>query len=208
MVIFLSMKPEEKMQNHYNPRLEAYAETYKILDWESHNAQFARFRVLTDNVTLGGKSLLDVGCGCGDLFRLLNEQGIDVDYLGVDILPGMIEKAKSIHENADFICGDLFKDSSFCKNVYNVVFTSGIFNLNLGNNRDFFETALFKFTELAADNLVINLLDEKSPDRDERYFYFNPEEAAGLLESHGWRVKIIRGYLNNDFTLIGNKETI
>ena len=200
------MKPMEKMKKHYYPRLEEYMETHRILDWESREAQFARFRVLTDNVNLEGKSVLDVGCGCGDLFSMLREDGIEAEYRGVDILPEMIRKARDLHGDKLFICGDIFKDTSVCSEHFDVVFTSGIFNLNLGNNQEFFSNSLSTLSRLAEENLVINLLDESSPGRDDSYFYFNPEKASGELESFGWNVKIIKGYLDNDFTLLGYRS--
>ncbi|MBI9103012.1 MAG: methyltransferase domain-containing protein [Spirochaetales bacterium] len=200
------MNAEEKMRSHYYPRLEEFEETHKILDWESREAQFARFRVLTENIDIANKSLLDVGCGCGDLFQMLKEDGIDVNYLGVDILPAMVEKASELHKDGQFLCVDLFKDKSFCTRTFNLVFTSGIFNLNLNNNMEFFQSALIKFSEIADEYLVINLLDEGSPDRDDNYFYFNPENAAAMVQGHGWDVEIVRGYLSNDFTLIGKNN--
>ena len=199
------MKPQEQLENHYNPRLEKYTETHRILDWESREAQMARFRVLLSSVPLEGKSLLDVGCGCGDLLALLKEEGIRAEYTGVDILPGMIEKARDLHCSDCFLCGDIFENPGICRKSYDVVFTSGIFNLNLGNNQAFFHRALDVFTELAGSALVINLLDEASPDRDDRYFYFSPEKAAAEMALRGWKVSIVREYLDNDFTLVGRR---
>ncbi len=197
------MRPEELLKNHYNPRLEKYNETYRILDWESREAQIARFGVLLDNINIEGLSILDVGCGCGDLFGMLNERGLDVKYTGVDILPGMIDKARSVHKGGEFHCGDIFASDEICRCSYDVVFSSGIFNLNLGNNMQFFDTAVPVLKKLASKYLVVNLLDESSPGRDEKYFYFNPDEAARKIKESGIKVKVIRDYLNNDFTLIG-----
>ena len=121
----------------------------------------------------------------------------------MDILPGMIEKARDLHCSDCFLCGDIFENPGICRKSYDVVFTSGIFNLNLGNNREFFHRALDVFTELAGSSLVINLLDEASPGRDERYFYFSPEKAAADMASRGWKVTTHREYLDNDFTLVG-----
>ncbi len=199
------MKPSDKIKKHYNPRLKQYQETHQILDWESREAQVARFEVLINQVDLSGRSVLDVGCGCGDLFGLLSEKGIDVDYTGVDILPGMIEKAQSLHDGGRFICGDLFGDGSICQDVFDVVFTSGIFNLNLGNNGAFFDAALPVLDNHAGEVLVVNLLHHESPGRDDRYFYFDPAAVKTRLEKMGRRVELIDDYLQNDFTVLAWK---
>ena len=197
------MGAEERIHRHYDPRLKKYGETYKILDWESRETQFARFDVLIENVALEGSSLLDVGCGCGDLLSALGERGIPVDYSGVDILPGMIEKARSLHNSGGFFCGDIFASPPLLSERFDVVFVSGIFNLNLGNNAAFFDRALPVLHGYAKEVLVINLLRDSSPQRDNRYFYFSPGAAKAKMEALGRRVSLIDGYLNNDFTLIG-----
>jgi len=199
------MKPADKIKNHYNPRLGKFQETHEILDWENREAQIARFEVLINHVDLSGRSVLDVGCGCGDLFGLLSERGINVEYTGVDILPGMIEKAQSLHHGGRFICGDLFGSDNLCTDRFDVVFTSGIFNLNLGNNAAFFEAALPVLDSHAGEVLVINLLHHESPGRDDRYFYFDPAAVKARLERMGRRVTLVDDYLQNDFTVIARQ---
>ena len=203
IIIFPPVGAQEKINSHYQPRLKKYDETFKILDWETQETQHARFNVLIDNLPLEGKSLLDVGCGCGDLLSVLKGRGISLEYSGVDILPGMIEKARSLHPDGRFFCGDLFSSTFFFKERFAVVFVSGVFNLNLGNNAAFFDAALPVLHDYAKEALVINLLDETSPHRDDKYFYFNADEARSKMEVLGRRVRLIDGYLNNDFTLIG-----
>jgi cyclopropane fatty-acyl-phospholipid synthase-like methyltransferase len=195
----------DKLKTHYNPRLKKFSETYQIHDWESREAQTARFRVLFDNIPLEGMSILDIGCGCGDLYTLLLEAELDIDYTGIDILPGMVDKALSLHKDARFLCGDLFSDNKICNKKYDVIYTSGIFNLNLGNNADFFKRAVETFTGMAEKYIVITLLDEASPGRDDTYYYFNPQHAASAVKNAGWNVSVIKGYLANDFTLICSK---
>ena len=64
------------VRNHYEPLLDKYSRGHEILDWESQESQIKRFEVLSDNVELSGKKLLDVGCGTGDLFGFLISQGM------------------------------------------------------------------------------------------------------------------------------------
>ena len=196
----------DKLKTHYSPRLKNFRETYQILDWESREAQTARFNVLLENVPLEGMTILDIGCGCGDLYTLLLEAAPDTDYTGIDILPEMVDKAMSMHKDARFLCGDLFSDDSVCNKKYDVIYTSGIFNLNLGNNADFFIRAVETFTRMAEKYIVITLLDEASPDRDDKYFYFNPQKAAAAVKNAGWNVSVRKGYLANDFTLICSRK--
>ena len=62
--------------------------------------------------------LLDCGCGTGPMIEILCEKYPDKHYTGLDLTPGMIEKAKEkkLH-NAEFVVGDCenlpFPDGSF-----------------------------------------------------------------------------------------------
>lgn len=200
------MKRVDVLKKHYEPRLEN-EDTYKVLDWESRDAQYKRFRAMTDNIDIHGKSILDIGCGCGDLFGFIKEKYGDPLYSGVDILEKMIERAAVEYPDAQFFCADIFS-TDFCASeqfgcpVFDITFTSGIFNLNAGNNEDFLKKAVPVIAELASEAFVFNLLDPESPDRDENYFYYKPEQAMELAKPLCLDIKIIKGYLENDYTLI------
>jgi trans-aconitate methyltransferase len=54
----------------------------------------------------GGKSALDVGCGCGGrLVRLLQENGFTVQ--GIDVSRTMINLARSLHPDCEFVQADI-----------------------------------------------------------------------------------------------------
>lgn len=196
----------QAIARHYEPRLARHGRGHMVCDWACADSQHARFRVLLDNVDLRGKSLLDVGCGLGDLVPVLEASGVKVDYTGVDILEKMVQAARQHHPGARFLCADLFHDEVFPPESFDVVFCSGAFNLNLGNNAEFRRQALPRLLRLARQALVFNLLHERSPYRDDDYAYSNPEEVRLILEPLGCRVQILDDYLPNDFTVICRKE--
>lgn len=192
----------KKIKEHYIDRILDSENHYKVLDWESEDAQTRRFAVLTEEVPLNGKSLLDVGCGLGDLDTFLISRDIAVDYTGVDILQDMIDCAKRKHPQKDFRCINLFDTEHELDRQYDIVFTSGIFNLNLGNNEVFFQKAMEVFFALAGEMVVFNMLHEKSPDPDPTYYYTHPDKIRRYLERFEADVRIVEGYLPNDFTVI------
>ena len=196
---------------HYEHRISPQAPPYQVLDWSSHDSQHARFGVLAGNVDLAAKTLLDVGCGLGDLWGYLKSCGVDARYTGVDILEKMVAAAGQRHSDARFVCADLFGDSAaitektertFEPGSFDVVFCSGIFNLNLGNNHDFLARGLARLLELARSHLVFNLLHSRAQTADSRYFHYDPHTVMSMLESLPCSVKLIDDYLPNDFTLI------
>ncbi|NJD02413.1 MAG: methyltransferase domain-containing protein [Ruminiclostridium sp.] len=177
---------------------------YDVLGWESKKAQQLRFDMLLDSVSLDGKTLLDIGCGMGNLLEYLNSKGISVKYTGADILKSMIEYAVCKRLNGEFCNVDVFDDGLFADRSFDIVYASGIFNLNLGNNREFLLKAVRKMILMANEAVVFNLLHKDSPDREDRYFYYDPKEVRTLLKDIQGIGKVIikEQYLNNDFTVV------
>ena len=201
----------EVLKKHYEPRFSRFSGSSEILDWESSEAQLLRFRAMTDNIELEGRKVLDVGCGCGDLYSLLEREKSGAEYTGVDILEKMVDFASERFPDAEFYCGDIF-DIDFCcetelgRSCYDITYASGIFNLNAGNNEEFLKVAVPVLAQLAGEAFVFNLLNPESPDPDDRYFYYSPEKAVELASEWAEEIKLIDGYLANDYTLICTKK--
>lgn len=190
---------------HYEPRLRSGLAPHAVLDWRSREGQLARIRTLCRNVDLAGKSLLDLGCGLGDLWGHLRDCGIAADYTGVDLLERMVEAARQRHPGARLLCADVFEEGVFEPESFDVVFASGAFNLNLGNNEAFLESAIPRLRELAREAVVFNLLHHRRRDDDDRYFYYDPGRVAALLARHGCQVELLDDYLPEDFTVLCRK---
>jgi len=203
------MKKLDIIRTYYETNMSKNLPEYGILGWESEEAQRLRFGMLLSAVDLEGKALLDVGCGTGNLLEHIIRKGISVKYTGVDLLDKMIERAKSKGLAGEFIHADIFKHRIFENESFDVIYTSGIFNLDLGNNIDFLERAVGLFLDLSRQHVVFNLLHKDSPDREDRYFYSSPDEVAELLEEYSERienVQFIEAYLKNDFTVVIRKK--
>lgn len=204
------------------------ADNYKILGWESRQAQYGRFGAFVKNVELDNTSVFDVGCGLGDLYHFMTS-GFDlsIDYVGIDLSQKMIDLAKSqlqilkdnglkLSENnlskVLFIQGDIFdKDElikkGFASKNFDWVYSSGIFNLNLGNNFEFLENAFIRFLQLSKKGFACSMLNIRSKDKEDEYFYYNPSDVKNLAIKCGAKnVQIIDDYLENDFTIIASKE--
>lgn len=208
-----TMNKKEAIRTHYEPRFIPGRPNYQILDWASAHSQKARFQVLVENVRLHGKSLLDVGCGLGDLWAFLKRDRIDVSYTGVDILEKMVREAQRRHPDARFLQGDVFAESPdqrlFGPESFDYVFCSGIFNLDLGNNKDFLPRAVPRLLEIASEGVVFNLLHSRTSYRDSCqdhvYAYYDPAEVLAMLLRLPCRTIILDDYLPNDFTVICQK---
>lgn len=197
------------IKTYYEDNMAKGLPEYGILGWESEEAQRLRFDMLLSSLNLEGKALLDVGCGMGNLLEYIKSKGINVSYTGVDILEKMIEQAKNKQLNANFYHVDIFKNNIFRDGSFDVIYASGIFNLNLGNNRAFLVNALELFFKLSSKAVVFNLLHCASPDREDKYFYFHPNEISEILTGFSnaiEKVEFVEEYLKNDFTVVCKKR--
>ena len=203
------MSHMEKIKQYYDLNNVAGSPDYYILGWESEEAQKLRFDQLIGNMDLNNRTILDVGCGTGNLLEYISIKFTNFRYTGIDVLPHMIERAEQKKLNGKFVCMDLFKNNPYSNRSFDVIFSSGIFNLNLGNNEEFLLDAVEIFQSLARETVSFNLLWDKSQDKDSKYFYFSPEEVFNKLISKYheiWNITIQKGYLHNDFTVYLNKK--
>ncbi|MCK5113472.1 MAG: class I SAM-dependent methyltransferase, partial [Phycisphaerae bacterium] len=176
---------------------------FDILDWAAPETQQLRFEILTKNVALRGQSLLDVGCGLGDLVTYLEKQNVSVDYTGVDVVEQMVERAEHLHPSRRFECADIFNNpAALDGEKFDVVFCSGAMNLDLGNNLEFAKVALPAMLSHTRGTLAVNMLHARIPAGEPQYFAYNPDYILSILKPLCSEVQLLDDYLVNDFTVI------
>ena len=190
------------IRSHYDRRLRPGRPGFEAADWADAAGQQARFEVLLQRVDLSGRTLLDVGCGLGDLWALLKQRGIDVRYTGVDLSDRIISAARQRHTDACFEARDVFTDDA---DTFDVVFASGIFNLKLGNNVEFIREAAGRLVELAREAAVFNFLDDRAEQREDYCHYYDDEAVQAILADLPGHCEVVRDYLPHDTTLLCRK---
>ena len=194
------MKRKEKIREYYLPKLKNEKSDSGCLGWENEQAQELRFEVLK-NIFFHGASVLDVGCGLGNLYDYLKKQDYNFKYTGVDILPEMIFRAKEKNPQAEFFSANIFEDDLFGDRKFDVIYASGIFNIELENNEDFLRNALQKFVSLSNKFVVFNLLHARSATKEPGYYYQTPDTVQKLFPPVK-KIFFIDDYLDNDFSTI------
>jgi len=92
----------------YSDRFKKFGYSPKSLGWDK-GKQEVRFQVLTSQYDFTSKTVLDIGCGFGDLSKFLSINYKDnYQYFGIDLVPDLINQAKSLYKNnkINFILGD------------------------------------------------------------------------------------------------------
>ncbi len=107
---------DARLRAYFGERLDCYGHDPRGVDWQSRDAQQARFEALLSALTggsdhadnsLAGATLLDAGCGLGDFYALLEERGAAARYTGCDLSEAHVESARRAYPDARFIAGDV-----------------------------------------------------------------------------------------------------
>ncbi len=199
------------IRSYYEKNLQSAREHHRILGWENRESQRVRFDILLDHVPLADRKLVDFGCGMGDLLGYLREKGLDgVEYTGVDISYKLIEKASRLYPGTEFHIVDILEDPTyFHSNNFDVLYSSGVFNLKFGSNYAFFRQMFEIFYAITRQTIVFNLLSDRSTDKEDTYHYFSRGEIEDYLRMFPLRsIEIIDDYLINDFTVICEKVSL
>ncbi|MBU0679620.1 MAG: class I SAM-dependent methyltransferase [Verrucomicrobia bacterium] len=195
------MKEHEKQAavDRYNKRISEMGPTVQAIGWGDERQQKLRFAVLTAMGEMNGRSILDVGCGFGDMIDYLKNRGLDVEYTGVDINPAILEVARERHPDARFECRDIV--TAPFDEQFDYVFQSGAFNHRVEDNREFVWSMMQEMYRLCRRGMAFNLLTSYVDYQDDSLFYFRPEDYLPLAKKLSRYVTLRHDYPLYEFTL-------
>lgn len=199
------MKDEvNKIINLYNDHYRKNGMSQKSLGWGEKNRSRLRFEILTSAWNLNNQSILDVGCGFGDLFLFLQQKKIKYsDYLGIDLNKKFITNSCRLHPEGNFKQMNLYKDMSLGK--FNYVFASGIFNDKLKNNLKYIKNTLEKINECATHGFAVNFLSDKVQYRIDHVYHSNPGKILEICYKYSNNIILRNDYMPFEFTVFINK---
>src|SRR5579871_2219140 len=96
-----------RLRAYFGERLARYGHDPRGVDWQSTEAQQSRFEALLAIGHLDGATVLDAGCGLGDLYAYLCAHGMAVRYTGCDLSTAHVAAARQAHPGIRFIACDV-----------------------------------------------------------------------------------------------------
>ncbi len=186
------MENLEFYQNAYRK----YGISAQGLNWSSEESQKVRFEVITYFLKdeLPRCSIVDAGCGFGDLYFYWQENGLHVkSYMGIDSVKNSIQICTKRLPKISFTCKDILKDDLPHADWY---IASG--TLNILND---FQTWLFleKILDHSYKGIVFNVLEGSK--ESENFNYQKKEDIIEFAKSKGFTCRVKTDYLKNDVTV-------
>jgi len=193
-------------QKRYSSRLAEHGVTPQALGWMD-GRQELRFAALTELLPVGRlRSVLDVGCGFGDLSAYLRSAGFQGTYTGIDFVPQLIEAGQKLYPAEDLRVSDVAEISA--DERYDLVVESGIFNSRLEHedNWTHIETTLEKMFALCEVAVTGDFLSAQVDFTQADAYYTASEKVLEYAKSLTRRVMVRHDYLPFEFAVYMFKD--
>lgn len=186
----------------YASRYKQWGYSPKSLGWDKGNQQ-VRFDVLTSQYSFEQKSILDIGCGFGDLLNTISKKASQFDYTGIDLSEDFIKKAKQLHPqpHCRFFAEDILTFSP--QRSFNYAIASGTFNLMLAgvDQYNYIEEVIKKTLQICIDGFAFDFLSDKVDYQKEETFHFSPEKLLSIAYKYSRNVMLRNDYMPFEFSL-------
>ena len=198
----MNSNDKKRIIERYNKRLQDHGFSIDSLASGNEERRNERFKILTEIGIQSGDTILDLGCGFGDLQKYLLKNDIKVKYIGIDINEEIIKIAKKENSVLDVRVLDILNEN-FNEPVDYIVSTSSFNNkLNEESNYDFVDKLLKKCYSIAKKGVAIDFLSSYVDYRvDDDVFYYEPEQLFSRAKKITKRVCIRHDYKLFEFCL-------
>lgn len=189
-----------ELTEDYQESLARFGPGPKALLWWDYRSMAVRFRELVKQVPVQGRTILDAGCGMGDLLPYLYAKSPDFNYLGIDKNKSFIKIARQRYEGHQFKVADPFSHKI---GSFEVIISSGVMN---GNAPDWLTKRKAMIANLFAQTteaLVFNMAGGLRPQpSDSLIAYADATVIRDYCRTLTGRVILKTDYLPNDFTIV------
>ena len=203
-------RPETETSRFFESNVRRFGYGYRALGFGRRSSQEKRFGALAALGDFDGASVLDVGCGFGDLLAWLRARGVQPRYTGLDLTESMIERCrKRFNEGrsegaARFVVGDALTWQPEAQ--FDYVIASGIFGYHAKDTRSRIQPTLERLFGIAGTGLAVNFLSGCAPTRSPGRLYVHPTDVLQYAMRLTPAVRLDHTYMPNDFTLCMYKQ--
>jgi trans-aconitate methyltransferase len=185
----------------YEERLKVFGVSPEALGWGGgRERQDLRFRTALEFLKFSSKpvnSILDVGCGFGDLGNWLIGHYPDIAYTGIDINPSLIDLGMGNGVlNLSTQPLETFEPKSF-----DLVVANGIFNYRMLNesHENYVEQMLSKLLSVSKVGIAVDFMSTHVEFEHENAFHCPQELIVNTIRNFTRRFVIRNDYLDFEF---------
>lgn len=188
--------------HYHRHRIAAHgADAPQALGWRDAASQLSRFEVIAGAADFDGASVLDLGCGTGDLRAFLGQRFRDLRYLGIDQMPEFIDTARQRHgslPDTEFALGHF---DTLALPRADIVVASGALGYRCEDPHWVFNV-IARMYAAAERVLVFNVLDQRHFPIHALLVGRDVDEIAAFCRKLAPRVEVVQGYAPDDATLV------
>jgi SAM-dependent methyltransferase len=197
------MSDLEKIASIYDERVKKFGYGAQSVGWASKDQQILRFRVLTENVKLLGKTVIDIGCGFGDFYEFLCESDSrPLQYVGIDISDELLKVAHEKHLGELGVTFHKRQLMFATDETYDFAVASGSLNYRLPEDMyDYLEKFVKTYEPRIREGLLLNLLSTKVDYMQEIHAHYSPVRVEAIFLKYFGKVRVIEEYGLYEFTI-------
>ena len=188
----------------FDKNLQLHGDRPEAVGWSARGGPL-HYQSLLDIGRIDHAKILDFGCGKGDFFQFLSEQGIAVDYTGYDINEKLISLAQKKYGVDRFRVFDLDEDA--LAEEFDYIFLCGVFNLRIEGLDLLIKKTLTRLFQHCRRGLAFNALSALNPRKDFELHYSSPDELFSFaVKTLSPYVSLRQDKILYDFTLFIYKD--
>lgn len=193
-----SADPRAQLRDYWGRRATREGDDCARIE-SSRRSQRMRFEMFRRAHALDGTSILDVGCGVGDLWDHLQRGGVRCRYLGVDLSPEMAARAAERFPGATFEVRDILEWQP--PSTFDYVVSFAVHNVRVPGGADLLDRMLRRQFELCGRAAHISLLTDRYDAFDAHIQPWRVEDVLSLALSITPYVALRHDYLPHDFSV-------
>ncbi len=187
----------KRIVDFYESSFLLYGNDARSVHWSNEGVQNIRFEVLANIADLENRRVLDVGCGLGDLYKFFLKKEINVDYVGIDVVPIFIDRARTRFPEGNFILAN----AENMTDEYDYILASGSFSFTVEHAQEYYFEMIKNLFTYAHFGFAFNMLNKEAHQSDDTYITYDINEVITFCKTLTPYVTIIDNYLPWDFTV-------
>lgn len=193
---------KEYLIEFYSSRLKRFGESPEALRWTAEG-QKERYGWLMDMLRIDdGDSVLDYGCGLGDLCGFITRQGRHIRYTGADINPELIERASRRYPEGRFLVMDVEEDPLGPDETYDHIVLCGVFNNRVEGATQSLMNVISLLHPLAEKSLAATALSAMTSDRQPDINYIDPDDLLSFAKRISPDARLIQHHRCEDIAVV------